>query len=142
MALKTLQLDIVSLEGKIFSGVVAFVCCTGKLGELGIFPGHTPLLSPIKPGFVRYQMVGEAEEVKYISGGILEVQPEGVAILADTIIRAEDLDEAAALEAYEKASSALQSKAGDIDFEKVTSDLAQASAQIHAIAEFRKKLKH
>lgn len=139
MAAKLQRLDIVSVEEKIFSGDVEFTICTGELGELGIHPGHLPLMSPIKPGHVKYRLPNQEEEVLYISGGILEVQPDVVTILADTIIRAEDLDEAAAIDAKEKAEQALSNKQGEIDFAKATAELVRAAAQIHAIREWRKR---
>jgi F-type H+-transporting ATPase subunit epsilon len=135
----TMHLDIVSAEQHIFSGLVETVIATGKLGELGIYPGHTPLLTSLKPGVVRVITQGGKEEVFYVSGGILEVQPNIVTILADTAARASDLDEAAALEAKQRAEHALKDKAAEIEYSKALSELAEAAAQLRAIRQLRKK---
>ena len=113
---------------------------TGLIGELGIYPGHTQLLTALKPGPVRIVKPDGEDEILYISGGILEVQPQLVSILADTVIRAADLDEMAALEAKEHAEKALIDKQSDIDYAKATVELAQAVAQLQAISKLKKRL--
>lgn len=135
----TFHLNIVSAEAQIFSGLAEMVVVNGKLGELGIYPGHTQLLTSLKPGVVRVQKQGGEEEVFYISGGILEVQPEIVSILADTAVRALDLDEVAAMAAKEKAEKLLESKTSEIEYSKALAELAEASAQLKAIQKLRKK---
>ena len=137
----TLHVDIVSLETQIFSGRAEAVYATGGVGELGILPGHAPLLSSLKPGQIRVQRPGGEEELYYVSGGILEVQPLTVTVLADTVIRAADLDEAAAIAAKEQAEKALAGKISDFEYTKAAAELAQAIAQIRAIQNLRKKLK-
>lgn len=135
----TLRLDIVSAERAIFSGEAEMVFVTGEMGELGIAPGHSPLLTSLKPGNVRAKLSDTHEEVFYISSGMLEVQPFVVTVLADTALRASDIDEAAALEAKERAEQALASKASEIDLAKATAELAEAVAQIRTIQNIRKK---
>lgn len=144
----TMQVDIVSAEAQIFSGTVEHLVVTGALGELGIWPRHTPLLTSLKPGQIKLVMPGNQEEIFYIKGGILEVQPHIVTVLADTITRASDLDEAAALEAKELAEQALKKRAEtpaareeDIDYAKAAAQLAEAVAQLETIRKLRKKLK-
>lgn len=137
----TLRLDIVSAEQAIFSGEVEMVFATGALGELGIAPGHTPLLTSLKPGNVRAQLANNNEEIFYISGGMLEVQPYIVTVLADTVLRAADIDEAAAIEAKERAEKILAEKASDIDIARASSELAEAAAQIQAARKLKKHLK-
>lgn len=139
--MRTVQVDIVSLEQLIFSGPAAAVFATGTLGELGVYPGHTPLLTTLKPGQVRVAKEDGEEEVYYVNGGIFEVQPGTITVLADTAIRATDLDEAAALEAKEKAEKLLSDKKSDFDYSKATAELAQAVAQLRAIQTLRKKYK-
>lgn len=137
----TLRLDIVSAEKEIFSGEATMVFATGALGELGIAPGHTPLLTALKPGNVRALLANQEEEIFYISGGMLEVQPYIVTVLADTVLRAEDIDEAAALEAKERAEKLLAEKASEIDIARATSELAEAAAQIQAARKLKKQLR-
>lgn len=137
----TIHVDIVSAEAQIFSGLAERVVATGVLGELGILPRHTPLLTSLKPGPIRIVRSEGNEEVFYISGGILEVQPHMITVLADTVVRATDLDEAAALEAKERAEQALKDRQADLDYAKATSELAEAVAQLQAIRKLRKKLK-
>lgn len=137
----TIHVDIVSAEAQIFSGLAERVVATGGLGELGILPRHTPLLTSLKPGQVRIVKSAEEEEVFYISGGLLEVQPHVVTILADTVVRAADLDEAAAIEAKERAEQALKNRQADIDYAKAASELAEAVAQIQAIRKLKKQAK-
>ena len=136
---KTMQVDIVSAETAIFSGQIAHLVVSGLLGELGIYPGHTQLVTALKPGSVRLVKPDGEDEVLYISGGILEVQPELITLLADTAVRAADLDEAAALEAKQRAENALSDKQADIDYAKATIELAQAVAQLQAIAKLKQK---
>lgn len=138
--IKTMQIEIVSAELMIFSGQATHVVATGLIGELGIYPGHTQLLTALKPGPVRIVKPDGEDEILYISGGILEVQPQLVSILADTVIRATDLDEMAALEAKEHAEKALIDKQSDIDYAKATVELAQAVAQLQAISKLKKRL--
>ena len=137
---KTMQIEIVSAEVSIFSGEATHIIVTGLLGELGIYPGHTQLLTALKPGPVRIIKPDGEDEILYISGGILEVQPQLVSILADTAIRAADLDELAALAAKEHAERILSDKQSDIDYAKATAELAQAVAQLQVISKLKKKL--
>lgn len=137
----TLRLDIVSAEKQIFSGEVEMIFVTGELGELGIAPGHSQLLTTLKPGYVRAILPTKAEEVFYISGGMLEVQPYIVSVLADTAMRAVDIDEAAAIAAKEQAEKALAGKISAIDVAKATAELAEITAQIRAIQRLKKRAK-
>jgi F-type H+-transporting ATPase subunit epsilon len=134
---KTIQVDIVSAEQQIFSGPADMVVAPGESGELGILPEHVPLLTRVKPGTVRIRKEGAEEEVIYVSGGMMEVQPDRVTILADTSVRAHDLDEAKAMEAERLAKEALANKAGAIDFAKAQAELAEAVAQLSAIRKLR-----
>ena len=137
---KTLQVDIVSAEQAIFSGEATMVIAPGEGGELGILPEHMPLLTRIKPGTVRIQPIGGGEEeVIYVSGGMMEVQPDRVTVLADTSVRAHDLDEAKAMEAERLAKEALADRSGAIDHAKAQIELAQAAAQIAAIRKLRNR---
>lgn len=135
----TMHCDIVSAEREIFSGTVTMVSVTGSIGELGILPGHAPLLTGIRPGPVQLRLENGEEEVFFASGGFLEVQPGVVTILADTAARAEDLDEAAAVEAREAAERALSEQAADFDFSMAASQLADAMAQQRTLEELRKR---
>src|SRR6056297_2822960 len=119
----TLHVDIVSAESAIFSGTAEMVFAPAVMGEVGIAPRHSPLLSPLKPGEVRVRLPGGEEEVFYVSGGILEVQPHVVTVLSDTSLRAHDLDEAKALEAKESAETALADRSADIDYAKAQAEL-------------------
>ncbi|MDR0633906.1 MAG: F0F1 ATP synthase subunit epsilon [Azoarcus sp.] len=135
----TVHVDIVSAEEQIFSGLAEFVALPGEAGELGILPGHMPLMTRIKPGAVRVKIPNQAEEeLIFVAGGILEIQPRLVTVLADTAIRGKDLDEAKALEAKRKAEETLASKSAQIDYAKAQAELAEAIAQIHAIEKLRK----
>jgi len=137
---KQFQIDVVSAKESIFSGAATFVALPGESGELGILPGHISLITRIKPGTVRIQNGGpETEELVFVAGGILEVQPRGVTVLADTAIRGKDLDEAKALEAKRKAEEALASKAAEMDYAKAQAELMEAIAEIQAIQRLRKK---
>ena len=133
----TVHCDIVSAEEELFSGLVEMVVAHGHMGDIGVLPGHAPLLSTIKPGPVRVIMQGGKEEVFYISGGFIEVQPNMVKVLADTAIRANDLDEAAALEAKKAAEKAIQAKSSDMDYSTASARLAEAAAQLRTINELR-----
>ena len=139
MTKSTLRLDIVSAEKEIFSGEAEMVFVTGELGELGIAPGHSQLLTTLRPGYVRTILPNKEEEVFFISGGMLEVQPYIVSVLADTAMRAADIDEAAALQAKEQAEKALAGKVSAIDLAKATAELAEISAQIRAIQRLKKR---
>src|SRR3981189_3428152 len=136
---KTFHVDIVSAEQAIFSGEASMVIAPGEAGELGILPEHTPLITRIKPGTVRILPAGEgAEEVIYVSGGMMEVQPDIVTVLADTSVRAHDLDEAKALEAKRIAKEALANRTGMMEVAKAQAELAEAAAQLGAIRKLRK----
>ncbi|MDR3087496.1 MAG: F0F1 ATP synthase subunit epsilon [Azoarcus sp.] len=136
----TVHVDIVSAEEQIFSGLAEFVALPGETGELGILPGHMPLMTRIKPGAVRVKIPGQTEEeLVFVAGGILEVQPGLVTVLADTAIRGKDLDEAKVLEAKRQAEEALASKSAQIDYAKAQAELLEAVAQIHAIERLRKR---
>lgn len=135
----TVHCSIVSAEQEIFSGMVEMVVAYGTLGELGIFPGHTPLLTGVKPGPVRLRLEGGEEEIFFASGGYLEVQPTAITILADTAVRADDIDEAAALEAQKKAERDLADNRSDIDFGRVSADLAEQAAMLRTIRKFREQ---
>jgi F-type H+-transporting ATPase subunit epsilon len=135
----TIHVDIVSAEEQIFSGAAEMVYAPAIMGEVGIAPRHTPLISPLKPGEVRLDMGGGKEEFFFISGGLLEVQPHVVTVLSDTAIRAKDLDEAAAIEAKKRAEEALSDQRSDIDIAKARAEIAAAAAQIAAIQKLRLK---
>jgi len=136
-----MHLDIVSAEEKIFSGNVKNIIAAAMMGEVGIYPKHTPMITPLKPGEVKIITEDDEEQLFFISGGILEVQPDTVTVLADTAIRGEDLDEAKAIESKKRAEEALSDKGNKIDVAKALADLAQASAQIKMIESLRKKRK-
>lgn len=136
----TTHLDIVSAEREIFSGVVEMLVATAELGEVGIAPGHAPLLTALKPGEIRITLPGGRQEVYYISGGMLEVQPYYVTVLADEAERAEEINEAAALAAKARAEEAIANKNADLDYSKAAAELAQAIAQIRVIRKLRKDL--
>ena len=136
----TIHVDVVSAEASIFEGEAEFVALPGEAGELGIYPQHTPLITRIKPGAVRIKVAGQAEEeFVFVAGGILEVQPNRVTVLADTAIRGHDLDEAKAEEAKRAAEEALANREGTIDYAKAQAELAAAIAQIAALRKFRSK---
>ncbi len=137
--MSTIRVEIVSAEESIFSGEAQMVYAPAVMGEVGIAPRHTPLISPLKPGEVRLDMGDGKEEFFFVSGGILEVQPHMVTVLSDTAIRAHDLDEAAALEAQKRAEAALADQRSDLDIAKAKAELAAAAAQIAAIKKLRKK---
>lgn len=133
----TMHVDIVSAEGEIYSGLSEMLIATAEMGEVGVMPGHAQLLTRLMPGEIRL-VKDSKEEHYYVSGGMLEVQPHTVTILADTIVRASDLDEAAALEAKQRAEELLSSKESDIDYAAAQAELAQAVAQIRALERIRK----
>lgn len=135
-----IHVDIVSAEAKIFSGLAKYIVANGKLGELGIYPQHTPLLTDLKPGAVRVVTADGDEEIFYVAGGILEVQPHIISILADSAVRADALDEAAALEAKQHAEQAMHDRKSEIDYAKATAELAHAIAQLQAIQKLKRKL--
>lgn len=137
----TSHLDIVSAEQEIFSGIVEMVVATGELGEIGIIPGHAPLLTILKPGEIRVTLPGGTQEIYYVSGGMLEVQPHYITVLADAAERAENLDEAAALAAKARAEEAMANKNTELDYSKAAAELARAVAQIRAIHKIRKTMK-
>ena len=136
----TVQCDIVSADESLFSGLVEMVVATGSLGELGINAGHAPLLSDLKPGPVRVIKSADEEEIYYLSGGYLEVQPNGISILADTAVRADDIDEAAAAEAVKAAEQGLANQNAEIEYSKAAAMLAEATAQLRTVQTLRKKL--
>ncbi len=138
----TIRVDIVSAEAEIFSGDATMIVATGELGELGITPRHAPLITRLKPGHVDVLLENGERQQFYVSGGILEVQPQVVTVLADTAARASDLDEAAALRAKKEAEDALAHRTDAIDIAQAQSRLAEAMAQLQALERLRKTLKH
>jgi len=139
MAAPTIHVDVVSAEASIFSGEAEFVVLPGEAGELGIYPRHTPLITRIKPGAVRIQKPGGEEEFVFVAGGILEVQPKVITVLADTAIRGHDLDEAKANEAIKRAEEARRSAKDKEEIAVVEGELAMLAAQLAAIRKLRKK---
>ena len=138
--MNTIKVDVVSAEESIFEGEAEFVALPGEAGELGIYPQHTPLITRIRPGAVRIKVAGRSdEEFVFVAGGILEVQPNRVTVLADTAIRGHDLDEAKAEQARKDAEEALANRSADIDYAKAQAELAAAMAQIAAIRKLRGK---
>jgi F-type H+-transporting ATPase subunit epsilon len=135
----TIHVDIVSAEQEIFSGLAEMVFAPAELGEVGITPRHAPFISSLKPGEVRVKINDKESHPFYVSGGILEVQPHLVTVLADTAIRAKDIDEAAALEAKTKAEEALADKSGKIDYATAQAQLLQAMMQLQTIERLRKR---
>jgi len=135
----TMHVDIVSAEHEIYSGVAEVVVAPALMGEVGIYPRHTQMLTPLKPGEVRITKQGGEEEAIYVSGGMMEVQPHVVTILSDTAVRAQDLDEAAAMEAKQKAEQAIQGRGDEMDLAEAQAHLAEAVAQLQTIQRLRKK---
>jgi len=135
----TIHVDIVSAEHAIYSGVAESLVAPAAMGEVGIYPRHTQMLTPLKPGEVRITKQGGEEESIYVSGGVMEVQPHVITILSDTAVRAGDLDEAAALAAKEEAEQALKDRQGEMELAEAASQLAQAVAQLQTIKRMRKK---
>ena len=137
--MKTMQVDVVSAEELIYSGLATFVALPGEVGELGIYPRHTPLISRIRAGSVRIQKPDGEEEFVFVAGGILEVQPDCVTVLSDTAIRGKDLDEEKANAAKAAAEEALRNAKSDIDMARAQSELAVLAAQLSALRKYRKK---
>ena len=135
----TVHCSIVSAEKEIFNGLVEMVVASGTIGELGIFPGHTPLISGVKPGPVRLRLEGGEEEVFFASGGYIEVQPTAITILADTAVRADDIDEAAAVDAQKKAEKELADNKSSIDFSRISAELAEQAAMLRTIRKHREQ---
>lgn len=136
----TVHCDIVSAEEELFSGLIEFVSVTGSLGDLGVYPGHAPLLTELKPGPVELRKQGGEQDIFYVSGGFLEVQPHKVTVLADTALHAGDLDEAKAQEAQKHAEQAMADKTADFEYSKAASQLAEAAAQLRTLQQIRKKV--
>ena len=134
----TMQLDIVSAEAEIFSGEVNAVIAPAIMGDVGIYPNHTPLVTQLKPGELKIEVDGQPDQHIYVSGGMLEVQPDIITVLSDTAVRAEDLDEAKALEAKHKAEEALAEKGAEIDSARAMAELAEANARLRMIQKIRK----
>ena len=134
----TIKVDVVSAEEQIFSGPATFVALPGEAGELGILPGHTPLITRIRPGAVRIEAENGEEEFVFVAGGILEVQPGAVTVLADTAIRGADLDQAKAEQARKRAEEALQNSGSNLEYATAQAELAYATAQLAAIERLRK----
>ena len=137
-----LQVDVVSAEKSMFSGEAKFVVLPGESGELGILPGHTPLISRIRPGTMKIELADGTEEHIFVAGGILEVQPGRVVVLSDTAIRAEDLDEQKALEARKQAEEALRNTKDKVDIAVMEAELAMLAAQAQAARKFSKSVRH
>ena len=135
----TIHVDVVSAEELIFSGLAEFVVLPGEAGELGILPGHMPLMTRIKPGAVRVKLPGDKEELIFVAGGLLEVQPGLVTVLADTAIRGADLDQAKAPEAKKSAEEAMVNRGSAMDYARAQAELAEAIAQLAAIDRLRKQ---
>ena len=133
----TIHLDIVSAESEIFSGTVNAVIAPAIMGDVGIYPQHTPLVTRLKPGEVKIEIEGEEDQYIYVSGGMLEVQPDVVTVLSDTAMRAEDLDENMALQAKQQAEESLADKQSDIDSARALAELAESAAQLRMIEKLR-----
>ncbi len=133
MAILSVNLNVVSAEESLFSGAIESLQITGSEGELGIMPGHAPLLTSLKPGMARIVKKGGGEEVIYLSGGMLEVQPNHVTVLADIAVRGDDLDEQAAQEAKQRAEEQLNAQSNDVDYAEAAAELARAVAQLRVI---------
>lgn len=136
--MNTIHVDVVSVEESVYSGEARFVALPGEVGELGIYPRHTPLITRIKPGSVRIERPDGGEEFIFVAGGILEVQPDRVTVLSDTAIRGKDLDEEKANEARLAAQEAIKNAASELDLAKATSELAILAAQLSALRKFRR----
>ena len=136
----TVHCDIVSAEEEIFSGLIEFVSVTGSLGDLGIYPGHAPLLTELKPGPVELRKQGGEQDIFYVSGGFFEVQAHKISILADTALRAADLNEASAQEAQKHAEQAMADQSSEMDYSRAAAQLAEATAQLRTLQQIRSKL--
>lgn len=136
--MSTMRVEVVSAEKEIFSGEAAMVIATAEAGEVGIYPQHIPMITRLKAGDVRLMIEDGEEQVIYVSGGILEVTPKVVTVLSDTAMRADDIDEAAALEAQRKAEQALKDTKADMNYAKAKAELAQAAAQLTALKKLKK----
>ncbi|MCP5357742.1 MAG: F0F1 ATP synthase subunit epsilon [Pseudomonadales bacterium] len=134
----TMHCDIVSAEEQIFSGLVEILVATGTLGDLGVAPGHAPLLTALIPGPVRVVLQDGSEQIYYVSGGFLEVQSGVVTVLADTAIRADDVNEAAAMQAIQDANDAIANKSSEFEYSRAATQLAEAAAQLRALRQLRK----
>ncbi len=134
----TMHLDVVSAEKELFSGTINAVFAPAQMGDVGIYPRHTPLVTGLRPGELKIEIDGQEDQYLYVSGGILEVQPHVVTVLSDTAIRAEDLDEAKALEAKQRAEDALKDQKGDFDAAKAQAELVRAAEQLRMIERMRK----
>jgi len=134
----TMHLDIVSAETEIFSGAVSAVFAPAIVGDVGIYPQHTPLVTRLKPGEIKIEVEGEEDRYIYVSGGMLEVQPDVITVLSDTAIRAEDLDENMALQAKQQAEESLKDKKSEVDSARALAELAEAAAQLRMIEKIRK----
>lgn len=137
----TIKVDIVSAESDIWNGAATMVFAPAEMGEIGVAPRHAPLLTRLKPGEIRVEQENGEDLFFYVSGGIIEVQPHLVTVLADTAARAKDLDEAAALEAKQRAEEALSDKAASIDYARAAAELAEAAARLKAIENLRRRAK-
>ncbi len=135
----TVKVEIVSAEEEIFSGEAEMVVAPAEMGEVGIMPSHTPLITRLKPGEVKLQAAGQEDQFYFVSGGVLEVQPHVVTVLADTALRAKDLDEAQAQEAKKRAEEAMADRQSDIDYAKVQAELAEAAAQLRMLERLRRQ---
>jgi F-type H+-transporting ATPase subunit epsilon len=140
MSAMTVNLNVVSAEEALFSGRIESLQITGSEGELGIMPGHAPLLTSLKPGMARIVKYGGEEEVIYLSGGMLEVQPNHVTVLADVAVRADDLDEQAVTEAKQRAEEHMNAHGDDVDYAEVAAELARVTAQLRVIQATKKKV--
>ncbi len=134
----TIHVDIVSAETEIFSGTASMVFAPAQMGEVGIAPRHAPMITRLRAGQVRVQNEGQEEQVFYVSGGMLEIQPHVVTVLSDTALRADDIDEAAALEAKQRAEDAIADRRSDFEYAKAKAELAEAVAQLQALQKIRK----
>ena len=141
MSKKKMSLDIVSVEAQVYSGEVTFIQVTGSQGEIGVYPGHTALITPIKPGQLTAIDEQGQEHVFFVAGGVMEIQPQAVTILSDTAVRADDLDEASALAIKEKAEKALSEQQSEVAYSSALSELAVAAAQLKAIQKLRRSSK-
>ena len=140
MALFTVNLNVVSAQESLFSGSIKSLQITGSEGELGIMPGHAPLLTSLKPGMARIVKYGGEEDVIYLSGGMLEVQPNNITVLADVATRADDLDEQAAIDAKQRAEENMNANSDDVNYAEVAAELARAVAQLRVIQATKKKV--